>query len=193
MLRIRTLFITVALLTSAFVSADEKANIGPNNAAQSAADAIRSFTGADVAFIGAGLLNETYSKDDLSTLLHYPTDEVVVINLPGSQIRQALERAVSLYPQPNPSFLQLSGVEAVFKKSGTPNSRIVSVTVGGVPLVDGKTYAVAMPSLLAKGGLGYFNVWDDAKVAKRFEKTTLESVLKGKRTAEAAPRWTAQG
>jgi 2',3'-cyclic-nucleotide 2'-phosphodiesterase (5'-nucleotidase family) len=103
-----------------------------------------------------------------------------------------LERAVSLYPQANQSFLQLSGIEVTFKKSAAPNSRIVSVSVGGSPLADGKTYSVAMPSLLAKGGLGYFKIWEQAKIAKRLDKS-IESVLKGKRATEGSARWTAQG
>lgn len=182
----------VFVLASALVAADEKPDVGPNLAAQSAADEIRSAAGADAAFLGAGFLKDTFSKDDLGSMLQYPTDEIVVLSLTGDQIRQALERSVSLYPQPNQSFLQISGIDVVFKKAGAPNSRIVSVNVGGSPLSDGKTYSVAMPSLLAKGGLGYFKIWDQAKVAKRVERS-LESVLKGKRANEGSPRWTAQG
>lgn len=191
-MRLPTLALILALATSAF-AADDKPDVGANLSAQAAADEIRSFAGADIALLGAGLLKPTYSKDDLATLLQYPTDEVVVLNLTGSQIRQALERSVSLYPQPNQSFLQLSGLEVTFKKSAAPNSRIVSATLSGVPLADGKTYSVAMPSTLAKGGLGYFKIWDDAKIARQFQGKTLETVLKGKRANEGSPRWIAQG
>lgn len=191
-MRLSTLALVLALASSV-LAADEKPDVGANAAAQAAADEIRTFASADVAFLGAGFLKGTFSKDDLATLLQYPTDEVVVLNLTGTQIRQALERSVSLYPQPNQSFLQVSGLDVQFKKSAAPNSRIASVTVSGAPLVDGKTYSVAMPSLLAKGGLGYFKIWDDAKITRRFENRTMESVLKGKKATEGTPRWTAQG
>ena len=182
----------IALAAGVF-AADDKPDVGANSVAQAAADEIRAFAGADIAFLGAGFLKASFSKDDLATVLQYPTDEVVIINLTGEQIRQALERSVSLYPQPNQSFLQLSGVEVTFKKASAPNNRVTTVSVNGSPLVDGKTYSVAMPSLLAKGGLGYFKIWDDAKVARKFEGKTLESVLKGKKATEGSPRWTAQG
>lgn len=172
--------------------AEDRPDVGPNIVVQSAANELKAFTSADFAFLGAGFLKESFSKDDLSTMLTYPTDEVVVLNLTGEQIRQALERSVSLYPQPNPSFLQLSGLDVVFKKSGAPKSRIISITVAGAPLVESRSYSVAMPSLLAKGGLGYFKIWENTKVAKRFEGQTIESILKGKRATEGALRWTAQ-
>lgn len=172
--------------------ADERPDVGPNLVIQSAADELRSFASADIAFLGAGFLKESFSKEDLSSMLMYPTDEIVVLNLTGEQVRQALERSVSLYPQPNPSFLQVSGLDIVFKKSGAPKSRIVSVTVGNTALVDGKTYSVAMPSLLAKGGLGYFKIWEQTKVAKKFEGKSIEGLLKGKRATEGTLRWTAQ-
>lgn len=193
MLRMRaSLTALVFVLATALVAADEKPDVGPNLVVQSAADEIRSAAGADAAFLGAGFLKDTFNKDDLGSMLQYPTDEIVVLSLTGEQIRQALERSVSLYPQPNQSFLQLSGIDVVFKKTGAPNSRIVTATIGGTPLSDGKTYSVAMPSLLAKGGLGYFKIWEQAKVTKRVSRT-LESVLKGKRASEGSARWTAQG
>ena len=193
MLRLRASFAALILVVASAVAvADERPDIGPNLAVQSAADEIRAAAGADAAFLGAGFLKDSFNKDDMGTMLQYPTDEIVVLSLTGEQIRQALERAVSLYPQPNQSFLQLSGIDVVYKKLGAPNSRIVSASIGGSPLVDGKTYTVAMPSLLAKGGLGYFKIWDQAKVAKRPAKT-MENVLKGKKASEGSPRWTAQG
>jgi 2',3'-cyclic-nucleotide 2'-phosphodiesterase (5'-nucleotidase family) len=193
MLKTRAPFAALILvLASALAVADERPDVGPNLAVQSAADEIRSAAGADAAFIGAGFLKDNFSKDDLSTMLQYPTDEVVVLNLSGDQIRQALERAVSLYPQANQSFLQISGIDVTFKKSAAPNSRIVTVSIGGNPLSLTNTYTVAMPSLLAKGGLGYFKIWEQAKIAKRLDKS-VESVLKGKRATEGSARWTAQG
>lgn len=166
---------------------------GAHLPSQAAADVIREATGADGAFLAAGLIKETYAKEDLSSLLKYATDQIVVLNLSGSQVRQAMERSLSLYPQPNTSFLQISGFEVTFSKSAAPNSRVLSISVGGGKLDDGRMYTVAMPSNLGRGALGYFKIWDKAKIVRTLGDKTLEDVLKGKRFSETAPRWLPQG
>jgi len=113
------------------------------------------------------------------------------VNLKGSQIRQALERSVSLHPQQNTSFLQISGFEATFSKGAAPGQRVLNVMAGGTKLDDSKTYTVAMPNTLGRGGLGYFKIWDKSKIVKTFDRT-VEDVLKGKKFVETAPRWVAQ-
>ena len=158
---------------------------------QAAADVLRDFAGTDGAFLAAGLVKESYQASDLSSLLLYPTDEVVVVSLKGSQIRQALEKSVSLYPQQNSSFLQISGFEVTFSKNGAPGQRIVSISAGGSRLDESRTYTIAMPNTLGRGGLGYFKIWDKAKITKTHEQT-VETVLKGKKYVETQPRWVAQ-
>ncbi len=165
---------------------------GANLAAQCAADVLKDFAGADGAFIATGLVKETYDKDDLSSLLLYPTDGVVVLTLSGSQIRQAFERSITLYPQANSNFLQVSGFEITFSKSAPPDQRIVSVTVAKAPLETGRAYQIVMPASLGQGVLGYFKIWDKTKITKTFDGATLESVLKGKPYVETSPRWAIQ-
>lgn len=189
----RTLILSTLVLTAAQVLAvDDKPDVGPNLAAQSAADVLRDFAGADGAFIAGGQLKDTFDRADLSTMLQYATDEVVVLNLTGEQMRQAFERSISLYPSPNQSFLQISGFEVTFKKSASAE-RIVGVTANGSPLDNSRTYSVAMPMNLARGAVGYFRVWDAKHPAKTFPQTTMETVLKGKKATDGSPRWIAQG
>lgn len=159
---------------------------------QSAADVLREAASADGAFLAAGLVKDSFSRDNLGSLLQYPEDEVVVLALRGSQLRQAFERSISLYPQPNTSFLQVSGFEIVFDPNGSPNNRIKRVTAGGSPLDDGRTYNVAMPASLGRGGLGYFKIWDKNKIVSTLPNTTVEKVLSGKKFAETSPRWVAE-
>jgi 2',3'-cyclic-nucleotide 2'-phosphodiesterase (5'-nucleotidase family) len=167
--------------------------IGGNGPCQDAADAIRAFVGSDGAFLAAGLVRPSFEKDNLASLLKYPTETIVVLNLTGAQIRQAFERSVALFPQPNENFLQISGFEVSFNKNGPPNSRIVSITANGAKLDNAKTYTVAMPSSLARGGLGFFRIWDyKTSTAKSIDNTTVESVLQGKRSTGSASRWQAQ-
>lgn len=190
-------WIAIAALGLASLSA--YGQIGPEAGShlpsQAAADVIRDFAGTEGAFLAGGLLRETYQKSDLSTLVQpvNASDNVVVMKLTGAQVRQAFERSVSLYPQPNSSFLQISGFEATFSKSASPGQRILSITAGGTKLDDKRAYTVAMPSSLARGGLGYFKIWDTSKIAKTFDKATLESVLKGKHYSETSPRWSVAG
>lgn len=180
------------ILISAWATAQNPAveAFGP---AQSAADALRSAAGADAAFLPAGMIKESFDRDNLASLLQYPTDELAVVSLRGSQIRQALERSVSLFPSPNTSFLQLSNLEATFSRTAAADRRIVSVRIGGGNLDDGRSYNVAMPGSLARGALGYFKVWSGAPVRIVQEGQTLETILKGKRASDSAPRWIAQG
>ncbi|AIE86210.1 5'-nucleotidase [Fimbriimonas ginsengisoli] len=190
---LRPLVIGAILLSAVPVWAEEKdkPDVGPNPAAQAAADALRSFAGADGAFLAGGSLKETFNKDDMATMLQFPTDEIVVLKLTGDQILQAFERSVQFYPEQNKFFLQISGFEVTFKKKAAPSGRVVGVKVGGVPLDKTKSYTVAMPSLLARN-VGYSRIWDKAETKKKFPNTTLEDVLKGKKVSEEALRWVGQ-
>jgi hypothetical protein len=113
----------------------------------------------------------------------------MLVKLTTAQVREALERSVSLYPQANTSFLQLSGFEATFNKNAAEGHRLTSITVNGSPLSNSATFLVAMPSNLAKGGYGYFKIWDKPDIVKTFDASTVESVLKGKPYTDSAPRW----
>ncbi|MCB8932140.1 MAG: 5'-nucleotidase C-terminal domain-containing protein [Fimbriimonadaceae bacterium] len=190
MMRVWTLILGLAVGV-ALVSA--RVGDGPGTEShlpsQAAADLLRDATGADGAFLAAGLVKDTFQQDNLASLLQYPTDQVVLVQLTGAQIRQAFERTLSLYPLPNTSFLQISGFEVEFSKTADAGSRVTSVTASGSKLEDEKTYSVAMPSSLGRGGLGYFKIWDKSKITKTFENMTVESVLKGKRYVETEPRW----
>ena len=183
--------LTLSLLAATFLANAADPGLESHLPSQAAADVLRDFTGADCALLASGLVKENYQADNLASLLQFPTDEVVVVSLKGKEIKQALERSLSLYPQSNISFLQLSGLEVTFSKSGAPNQRVLSVLIGGNKLDESKSYNVAMPASLGRGGLGYFKIWDKDRITKTFP-TTTEEVLKGKRYVETAPRWSAQ-
>jgi len=183
-------FVCVLGLSAVSLAGPETEGWGPG---QAVADAIRQFAGTEAAFMPAGMLKSQYDAKDLSSLLQYPTDELAVVSLRGSQIRQALERSVSLYPASNTGFLQLSGCEATFSRSAPPEKRITSVSINGSRLDDSRSYSVAMPAALARGGLGYFKVWDRSAIGKTFPGQTLESILKDKAVVPTPSRWTATG
>jgi 2',3'-cyclic-nucleotide 2'-phosphodiesterase (5'-nucleotidase family) len=184
---------SLIVLSTHLAFADEKVDVGPNIAAQYAADSLRSVAGTDIGLIHAGFLKDSYNPEDLSSWLNFPTDEIAILRLSGDEVKQALELGVSLYPEANKSFLQVSGLDIVFKKSGSAGNRIVSVSVNGVPLQGKKTYSVAVPSILAHGAVGYFRVWGTAKIEKIIPGKTVEDVLKKKRASEGVLRWSALG
>ncbi len=183
--------LAAALAAPAFGKLPEDGpDLGAHSASQLAADLIRDAAGSDGAFLAAGILKpKSLQKDNLASILQYPTNTIIVLSLTGTQIREAFERSVSMYPQPNEGFLQISGFEVTFKKTGAPEHRVVSINAGTAKLDDSKTYNIAMPSTLAHGGLGYFKIWQNAKTVKVLDKTTVEEVLRGKRVSDTAPRW----
>lgn len=184
MFRNRLSLVLVAVAALAWAGPDTEGTA----AGQSVADALRDFAKTDVAFVAAGQLR-TSANDDLVSQIQYPSDEIAVVKLTGKQLRAALERAVSLYPSPNPGFLQVSGLEVSFRARGGADARITAVSVNGGALDAGRTYTVAMPGSLARGGLGYFTVWEKNAIERTISGATLESVLKGKTVGARPSRW----
>jgi len=181
-----------SIILLSFFSLSVLAFAGPETEAhgpsQNIADVLREAAGAEAGLIAAGMI-KTGNDTDLGSFLRYPTDEVAVVELKGSQLRSALSRSVSLFPSPYDSFLQLSNMEATFRKSATPDNRLETVMLGGQKLDDSRTYKVAMPLTLARGGLGYFRIWDKKQITKTLDGVTLEDLMSGKKVTPSAPRW----
>lgn len=188
---------TVALVFALGLLVTAVAQEGPDRdafgPAQSAADIVRSTANADIALLPAGMMNRDFEGTDLTKLVRYPGDSIVVAKLTGAQLLAALNRSISLYPSPNSGFLQLSGIEVTFDPDKAPNERVVSVTVGGSRLGEATEYEVAMPISLARGGYGYSSIWDKKVIVRNLEPVTLESALKDKKTDEQSPRWKKSG
>jgi|CXWL01.1.fsa_nt_gi 2',3'-cyclic-nucleotide 2'-phosphodiesterase (5'-nucleotidase family) len=186
-----TVFGTIALLVGvaqAFAQLSDPAAHGPS---QVAADFLKEAASTDGAFVASGMVRSNFQKDDLSTLIQFPDDEIVIVILKGSELRQAFERSVSLYPQANASFLQVSGFEITFSPDGSVGQRIKSISVNNLKLEEAKEYSIAMPSSLGRGGYGYYRIWDRAKITKTLD-LTVGKVLAGKKSVESKPRWIVQ-
>ncbi len=150
-------------------------------------DALRDASGAEIAWLPAAAFNEvTVSRDAppaevVGKLLPYRDDRVVVLKLTGSQIRQALERALTLYPQPNAGFLQVSGLKVTFDPNKPAGERVVRLQVGDEQKQDvepNREYRVATSATLAYGALGYFKVWERTAVERELNQSVGE-VLRG--------------
>lgn len=145
------------------------------------ADAVRSFLRTDIAFIAA---SEIKPKDppipagkvattDIQPLISYPDDPLAILELTGNSIKQALERAVSIYPQPNLAFLQVAGLKFTFDPRKPSGQRILSVSVGGLPLDVNATYTVGVTNSMANGALGYWKVWGESNIRQRLPETSI--------------------
>lgn len=163
---------------------------GPDPAGQAAADELLAATGTDAAWLPGGMLRPAPSPDaELTAILQFPTDKIGVVRLRGAQVREALERSLALYPATNSGFLQIAGMTVSFSRSAPAGSRVRDVTIAGQPLSTERTYDIAMPLSLARGGLGYFKVWERSQIVRTLPELTLERLLAGKSSRVAAPRW----
>lgn len=190
-LRSGLVLLAAAALFGAALAQGKGAGVESHSPSQAAADILRDAASADGAFLAAGLVKDQFQNDNLASLLQYPDDEIVVVALKGAQIRQAFERSISLYPQQNTSFLQISGFEVNFDPNAEPNQRIKKISAMGSALDENKTYNIAMPASLGRGGLGYFKIWDKTKIVNTLPNLTVEKALAGKRATETRPRWIA--
>lgn len=176
-------------LLPAVSSAQEPFEVRAYSPGQCAADALRDFAHTDGAFIPAGLLKATMQKDNLAALFEFGSDQIVVVKLSGAQIKQAFERSLSVYPMPNSGFLQISGFEVSFSGSAPIGQRVKTATASGMSIDNSRTYTIAMPAPLGRGGFGYFKIWDKSDITQTLAGATVESILKGKPVTDTSPRW----
>jgi 2',3'-cyclic-nucleotide 2'-phosphodiesterase (5'-nucleotidase family) len=133
------------------------------------ADAVKAAARADVALLNAGALNKgtlqggAVEDAEVSALLAFPDDDVVSLSLSGAQLRAALEYAVKDAPTGSSRFLQSSGLTATYDVSRPSGDRVSNLRVKNRDVADGDTFTVAMPLGLAKGGAGFYTVWDEAQ------------------------------
>ena len=152
------------------------------------ADAVRTAADSDAAFIAASSFSDgvkiprgKITTADVLKSLEFKGDGIVVLNLKGRQITQALEHSLFLYPKSNSGYLQFSGLTVTVNPDGEKDKKVVSVRIGGAALDANRTYRVAMPAPLAEGALGYGRFWSkddtDALSQKQVAGKTLESAV----------------
>ncbi len=146
-------------------------------------DAVGYATQASAVLIPAGSFRESTipagkaKLESMIQLLQYPEDQIVILDLTGSQLKNALERSVSIYPQKNLGFMQVSGISFTYNPDLPAGVRVSAVSANGVSLVDTGKYRVATTSSLADGAYGYFTVWGKQK-PKPTELTLAQSINK---------------
>jgi 5'-nucleotidase/UDP-sugar diphosphatase len=123
------------------------------------ADAARTATGADVAFVNGGGIREDVPVGDITKgkiAAIFPFGNLIVVKkITGQDLKAMLEWSVSDYPAAKGAFLQVSGLEFSFDPAKEVGSKVVEVKVGGEPLDLTKEYTVAVNDFMADGGDGY--------------------------------------
>ncbi|MDB5085815.1 MAG: cpdB2 [Bacilli bacterium] len=126
-----------------------------------AADAMRSFTNSDVAFLNGGGIRAnrvipagTLTKKDIMDSFPF-TNFVVKLQVTGDQLYQALENGVSQVEKGAGRFPQVSGIAYSYNPKMPPGSRIGEVSVNGAKLDKTATYTLATLDYVQGGGDGY--------------------------------------
>lgn len=155
------------------------------------ADAVRAELNTDIAIVAA---SEVKAKDapfdagqisssDINALVSYPDDPLAEVSISGKSLRLALEKSVSIYPQPNLGFLQVSGLEFTFDPSKNAGERVTAISVGGAPLIDSRIYTIGMTNSMANGALGYWKIWSSADVKYRHPDKSITKAVEDYMTA----------
>ncbi len=125
------------------------------------ADAIRADAGTDIAITNSGSIrgNRLFPAGPLTrrTLVEmHPFDNVIcTLALPGRVVLEALNSGVSTLPAAAGQFPQVSGLTMTVDLNAPAGDRVRDVRVNGQPLDPNKTYTVAVPDFILKGGDGY--------------------------------------
>lgn len=122
---------------------------------------LRKFPQAEIALHnGGGIRNDAppgpLTFRDVQSITPFG-NTIVLLDLTGEQILEALENSVSNVEGTQGRYLQVSGLEYAYDLTQPPGSRVIpgSVLVGGEPLNPTRVYKVATLNFLAAGGDRY--------------------------------------
>ncbi len=147
------------------------------------ADAMREYTGADVAIAnGGGIRTDSVygpgqltRKDILSIL---PFGNVVIsVKVSGTDLKAALENGVSQVERVKGRFPQVSGITFTYDPTAEPGKRVKEVYVKDQPLDPNKTYVVAINDYMGRGGDGYTMFKDAPRVIDERSGLLLANVV----------------
>ena len=141
-------------------------------------DAFRWRTGADIAVMNAGGIRGSLPKGNVTygdAINIFPFgNQLQVIEVQGSIVREMLENSVCQYPDVFGGFLQVSGIRFTVTPANLTGSRVGDIFVNNAPLEDDKIYTLATVDFIAEGGDDY-DMLKKLLVIGKFG--TLEEVL----------------
>ncbi|MCW5679592.1 MAG: 5'-nucleotidase C-terminal domain-containing protein, partial [Xanthobacteraceae bacterium] len=126
------------------------------------ADAMRISMKADAAVINGGGIRsgKVYAPGTVITLKDILAElpfnnRVVVIEMTGAALLEAMENGLAQVPVPAGRFPQVSGIKVVFDPKLPIRKRVLSLEVAGKPVEADKIYRIAILDFLARGGDDY--------------------------------------
>ena len=144
------------------------------------ADAMRAHLKADVALMnGGGIRSDRIvpvgplTRRDVANLVPF-NNVVVVLEMSGARLREAIEFGLVDREREGGQFLQISGMTLTFDPKRPRGDRLVAAQVGGAPLAPDSRYRVAVIDFLARGG-GGMTAFRDAGVLVGFTSGPLLS------------------
>lgn len=159
---------TIAYLNSNLVyGANHESRFEETNIGNFVADSFRSHFNTDIGLMNGGGIRTSIEKGeftlrDANSILPF-RNKVMLVELTGATILEALENSVSRVSTLGGGFLQVSGMSYSYNPSQPVGDRIVSVKVNGEPIDPENVYTVALTNYLYNGGDGY-SMLKDGKV-----------------------------
>lgn len=158
----RELDVDVGVLTTELDTRTASVRSGETAFGNLITDAMRAATGADIAITNGGGIraNKQYpvghrlTRRDILSELPFG-NRTVMVEVTGRAIKAALENGVSQVEQRAGRFPHVSGMTVIYDPRLAVGSRVVSITIGGQPLDEAKTYRLATNDFLLRGGDGY--------------------------------------
>lgn len=126
------------------------------------ADAMLEFAKADAAIINSGIIRgntqypseHVFTRKDLAQELPFRTG-LVKLDIIGEDIINSIENSLSGYETLKGMFPQVANMEIRFDSNKAPGNRLISIKIGGLPIVEDKIYTLATTDYLYSGGDGY--------------------------------------
>ncbi|WP_166242913.1 5'-nucleotidase C-terminal domain-containing protein [Paenibacillus turpanensis] len=130
------------------------------------ADAYRDYYGTDLAFANGGGIRASakqgeFTLKDAKAILPFG-NKIVVAEVDGEMVLQALENGVSGVDRMAGAFLQVSGISYVYDADQPVGQRVSDVMVGGAPIRKDAVYTLALSNFMYTGGDNY-TMFTDAK------------------------------
>lgn len=124
-----------------------------------ACDIFLHVTGAHCAMMNGGGIRASLPAGDITmrdVLTVFPFGNYVVLQeVSGQAILDALEVGLSLYPESNGGFPQIGGMQVTFDPAKEAGARIVELLIAGEPVDPAAMYKLATNDYLAAGGDNY--------------------------------------
>lgn len=137
----------------------EQVRTGETNLGNLVSEAMFAATGADAAIMNGGGIRTSVGVGEITrgdVLNALPFNSFVILKeIRGLDLIQAIEHGVSLYPEISGRYPQTAGINFSFAPDKDPGNRVIDVTIVGQELEPERMYKVAVNDFIAAGGDGY--------------------------------------